>query len=401
MSQPNIDTIAVTAGRIRKGTARPAVIPITPSVGFSHPSMTNTDAALGYPGGTPANPDRYVYARHGDPNAAALEEAIAALEDAEGAISFSSGMAALHAAILTYVPTGGTIVAAEQLYGVTRTLLDWLAANMNVSVRYADFLDEEAAAQAIKDARPQAVLCEVLTNPRARVVPLDRIAEAAASVHAPLIIDNTFATPYLLRPLAIGAALVVHSTTKFLNGHGDVVGGVVAGPTDAMQQAFAYRKLLGAVPSAFDTWLTLRGLRTFPLRLRQQCAGAMQVARWLAEQPRISRVDYPGLPADSGYMVARRLFGGEEFGSMIAFEIDDVDRQGAFQFVEALQVIRPITSLGDVFSLILHPASSSHRALTPEQRAAQGITEGVVRLSVGIEDPADLIADIEQALARL
>jgi len=249
--------------------------------------------------------------------------------------------------------------------------------------------------------RPQAVLCEVLTNPLARIIEIDRIGEACQQVHAALLVDNTFASPYLLRPLEVSATAVIHSTTKFLNGHGDVTGGVVAGPADAMQAAFQVRKLLGAVPSAFDAWLTLRGLRTFSLRMRQQCASALTIAEWLADAPGIGRVYYPGLSTDEGHEAAGRLFGGTGYGSMIAFDVEGVDRAGAFAFVEALKLIRPVTSLGDVYSLVLHPASASHRALTPEQRAEQDILEGTLRLSVGIEAAEDLIADLEQALDRV
>lgn len=397
-----IDTLLVHSGLdFAAGRAQPAAPPIVPSVGYVHPTMAETDAALGYTGGTPADPNRYVYARHGGPNQAALEEAIAVLEGAAGAVSFSSGMAALHAALLALVPPGGVVVAAEQTYGVTRSLLDWMAPTMGLTVRYVDFLDVEAVRTAIREARPACVLCEVLTNPLARVVAVDAIAEAAREVGARLLVDNTFATPFLLRPLAFGADVVVHSSTKFLNGHGDVLGGVVAGPADLMQVVYQHRRLLGAMPSAFDAWLTLRGMRTLALRMRQACANALRIAEWFSRQERIARVYYPGLPTDECHAQARVLFRTGYFGSMIAFEIADLDRSGAFAFVDHLRLIRPVTSLGDVFSLILHPASSSHRALTPQQREALGIREGTLRLSVGIEDAADLIADLERALQAI
>ena len=401
-SHLGMDTLLVHSGLdFPVGRAQPAVPPIVPSVGYVHPTMAETDAALGYAGGTPADPNRYVYARHGGPNQAALEEAVAALEGAASAVSFSSGMAALHAALLALVPPGGVVVAAEQIYGVTHSLLDWMASVMGLQVHYVDFLDEEAARAAIREMRPACVLCEVLTNPLARVVAVDAIAKAAHEVGARLLVDNTFTTPFLVRPLALGADVVAHSSTKFLNGHGDVLGGVVAGPADLMQIVYQHRRLLGAMPSAFDAWLTLRGMRTLALRMRQACANAREIAAWFSRQKRIARVYYPGLPTDECYGRAQALFRADHFGSMIAFEIAGLDRAGAFAFVERLRLIRPVTSLGDVFSLILHPASSSHRALTPQQREALGIREGTLRLSVGIEDAADLIADLEQALRSL
>jgi cystathionine gamma-synthase/methionine-gamma-lyase len=271
---------------------------------------------------------------------------------------------------------------------------------MRIGVRFADFLSPDAVRAAVQEARPTCILCEVLTNPLVRVVPLDAIAAIAREAGARLVVDNTFATPVLLRPIELGADVVVHSTTKFLNGHGDVLGGIAAGPTDVMQAAYQYRRMLGAMPSAFDAWLTLRGLRTLGLRVRQACANAAQIAAWLAEQPRIKRVYYPGLPDDEGHARAAALLGGH-FGSLMAFEINGVDRKGAYAFVDRLRLIRPVTSLGDVYSLILHPASASHRSLTPAQREAQGITEGTLRLSVGIEDPTDLITDLDQALGAI
>jgi cystathionine beta-lyase/cystathionine gamma-synthase len=392
-----IFTRSVLAGYSPQGDQpRPATPPIMPSVGFVYPTMQEADRALGATG-RPGEPP-HAYARHGGPTQAAFEEAVASLEGAESALSFSSGMAALHAALLSAVPVGGVIVAAEQLYGVSRTLLDWMAAYMGVQVHACDFLDVDAVRATLQGARPMAVLCEVLTNPLVRVVPLDAVAEAVREVGAALIVDNTFATPYLLRPLNHGVELVVHSTTKYLNGHGDVLGGVVAGPEDTIESAFAYRKLFGATPGAFDTWLALRGLRTFALRMRQACEGAYQVAHWLQGQSRISRVYYPGLADDPCHATAAALFEHGGFGAVLAFEVEGLDRQGAYAFVEHLQIIRPVTSLGDLYSLISHPATSSHRALTPEARAAQGIAEGTLRLSIGIEDPADLIADLAAAL---
>jgi cystathionine beta-lyase/cystathionine gamma-synthase len=395
--EPSIFTKSVIAGYSPRGDeARPAVPPVVPSVGFVYPTMEETDRALGATGKRGEPP--HAYARHGGPTQAAFEEAVASLEGAEAAISFSSGMAALYAALLAAVPAGGVVVAAEQIYGVTRMLLDWMAGYMGIQVHTCDFLDVEAIHDTIQQARPMAVLCEVLTNPLVRVVPLNAVSEAVREAGAALIVDNTFTSPYLLRPMKHGAELTVHSTTKYLNGHGDVLGGVVAGPQDTIEAAFAYRKLFGAAPSAFDSWLALRGLRTLALRMRQACAGAHQIARWLEGQDRVSRVFYPGLDHDPCHETAAALFEHDAFGAVLAFEVEGLDRDGAFAFVEHLRIIRPVTSLGDLYSLISHPASSSHRALTPEARAAQGIHEGTLRLSVGIEDPEDLIADLAQAL---
>lgn len=396
---PHVETLAVVAANNSpSGGAMPAVPPIVPSVGFIHPRLEDADAALGYSGGTPFDPQRYAYSRQGAPTQAAFEEAIAALEGAEAALSFSSGMAALHAAILALTSAGGTVLAAEQSYGLTRSLLNWLAANGFLQVTYADFLDTDAVEQALAETRPDVVLFEVLTNPLVRVIGADRIIALAHAAGAAVAIDNTFATPALLQPLTLGAEMVIHSTTKALNGHGDVLGGVLAGRQEIVEKAYELRKMLGAMPGAFDSWLALRGLRTLALRVRASGDNAAQVAQRLTGDARISRVYYPGLPSDAGHSTAARLFEGRGFGSVLAFEVVGLGREGAFDLVSRLQVIRPVTSLGDLCSLVLHPASSSHRGLTAEQRETLGISEGLLRLSVGIEHHEDLIADLAQAL---
>jgi cystathionine beta-lyase/cystathionine gamma-synthase len=375
--------------------AKPLAPPIVPSVGFTYPNLDQTRQALV----ASDDPSRYAYARHGGPTQLALEQIMARLEGAEAALSFSSGMAALHAALLACVPSGGQIVAAQQLYGGTCTLLTWLADNLDMTVHYADFLDPEAVRQVINQVMPDAVICEVLTNPLIRVVPIDVIIAFAHDVGAIVIVDNTFATPFLLRPIEIGADVVVHSTTKYLNGHGDVLGGVIAGPKTLITRALGHRNLLGATLGPFEAWLTLRGLRTFAVRMRHGCLSARQVAAWLVEQQNIAAVFYPGLSSDAGNRIASVLFQGRNYGAIMAFELKYAEREETFAFVERLKVIQPVTSLGDINSLISHPATSSHRNFTRDERLALGITEGTLRLSIGIEDPNDLIADLQQALA--
>ena len=395
-----IDTLAVqSALHDFMDQVKPLVFPIVPSVGFTHPSLAAMDQAFSYAGGaTPADANAYVYSRYGSPNEAALEEAVAALEGARGAISFGSGMAALHSALLVFARQGAEVVAADQLYGVTRTLLGLLSQTMGLRIHYADFLNPDAVRRVTADVGPACLLCEVLTNPLSRIVPLKEIAAIAREAGTGLVIDNTFATPFLLRPLDHGADLVVHSTTKFLNGHGDALGGILLGSPEAMQIAYQHRRVMGAVLSPFDAWLTLRGLRTLAVRMRQACQNAQRIAEWLCSRPGVGRVCYPGLPQDQGHQTARTVFRPGFFGSMMAFEVAGLDRAGAFAFIEKLRLIRPVTSLGDVYTLVMHPASTSHRALDPDLRQAQGITEGTLRLSIGIEDAADLIADLDQAL---
>lgn len=395
----SIYTLSIQGGHLpMQGQPEPAVPPIVPSVGYLHESMDETDRALGSPGGSAERLNDFVYARNGAPTQSAFEDAVAGLEGAEVAVSFGSGMAALHAAVLAAISPSGTIIAAEQLYGTTRSMLNWMADNLGVSVRYVDFLNPDVIRQSISEARPQAVVCEVITNPLARVVRLDAVVDAATKAGSAVIVDNTFATPYLLRPLEIGVTMVAHSATKFLNGHGDVMGGVVSGAPEWMEKVRTHRRVLGGMLGAFEAWLALRGIRTFAIRMQQHSQNALKVAEWLRTQNMISRVYYSGLETDPCHADASALFRPGAFGAMLAFEIEGMDRAGAFGFVERLQLIKPVTSLGDVSTLISHPASASHRGLSAEARAAQGIMEGTLRISVGIEDADDLIGDLAQAL---
>jgi cystathionine beta-lyase/cystathionine gamma-synthase len=204
-----------------------------------------------------------------------------------------------------------------------------------------------------------------------------------------------------VRPLEIGVDVVVHSATKFINGHGDVLGGVVSGSGELMEKVRTHRRVLGGTLGPFEAWLAHRGLRTFALRMQQACQNAMRIARWLNFQSRISKVYYPGLDGDPSHADAAVLFRENHYGAMLAFDIGSADRVSAFAFMEKLKLIRPVTSLGDVNTLIAHPASASHRGMSPEARAAQGILEGTLRMSVGIEDAEDLIADLAQALESI
>lgn len=370
---------------------QPHVPPIAPSVGYTYDSWADTADAL-------ADGQNFTYVRLGGPTQAAFEEAVAALEGADAAVCFASGMAALHAAILTVAHTGGHVVAAEALYGTTLGLLRWLDANMDITLHLVDLTDLDATRLLIEKVEPTALVCEVVSNPIARVIDLPAIAMMAHAVGGQVLVDNTFATPYLLRPLELGADLVAHSATKFINGHGDVLGGVLAGPSDLCHVARGHRGLMGAMMSAFDAWLALRGLRTLPVRMRQACENAAQVAAWLKEQPGVGHVSYPGDPDHPDHEIAKRLFREGVFGAMLAFDLARGDIEETIVFLDALRVVQRVASLGDLTTLVSHPATSSHRGLTPEERAVRGISDSTVRLSIGLEDTGDLLADLEQAL---
>lgn len=390
-------TRAVHAGeRVPRGDYTPVVAPIHPTVGFLYDSMDDLDAIFA------TAREGYVYPRYGSPTVAAFEAALAELEGGEAAHAFASGMAAIHAALLAAGLRAGTaVVAALDLYGATYTLLQRLFPQLGVTARLVDVTDLAAVEAALIATRPVALVAETISNPLLKVADLPALADLAQRHGAQLLIDNTFASPYLCTPLAYGADFVIHSATKFIGGHGDVMAGVVVTSAQNRRELYELNKLVGGVLGPFEAWLAMRGLKTLPLRVRQQCANAMRLAAWLAAHPRIARVHYPGLSPHPQHGLARRLFGGRGFGGVLSFEIAGADQATAFRFMEALELCLPATTLGDVYTLVLHPATSSHRALSAVQRAQVGISDGLVRLSAGIEDAKDIIADLERALAAI
>jgi cystathionine beta-lyase/cystathionine gamma-synthase len=387
-------TRAVHAGeRAPRLDYAPVVAPIHPSVGFVYDSMDDLDAIFG------TTRDGYVYPRYGSPTVTAFEAAMADLEGGAAAHAFASGMAAIHAALLAAgVRAGTAVVAALDLYGATTTLLNRLLAELGATPHLVDVTDLAAVEAALAEARPAALLVEIISNPLLKVADVPALAGLAHRYGAQLLVDNTFASPYLYTPLAHGADYVIHSATKYIAGHGDVMAGVVVTASDNRRKLYELNKLVGAVLGPFEAWLALRGLKTLPLRVRQQCANAARLAEWLAGHPKIAHVNYPGLATHPGHGLARRLFGERGFGGVLSFDIAGADQAAAFRFMEKLALCLPATTLGDIYTLVLHPATSSHRSLSAAERAQVGIGEGLVRLSAGIEDTADLIADLEQAL---
>ena len=390
-------TRAVHAGeRAPRPDYVPVVTPIHPTVGFLYDSIDDLDAIFA------TTRDGYVYPRYGSPTVTAFEESIAELEGGEAAFAFASGMAAIHVALLAAgVKAGTPVVAALDVYGATFALLGRLLAELGAQARFVDVTDLAAVEAALAEARPVAVLAEIISNPLLKVANVPALSELAHRFGAQLLIDNTFASPYLFNPLAHGADYCIHSATKYIGGHGDVMAGVVVTSAENRRKLYELNKLVGSVLGPFEAWLALRGVKTLPLRMRQQCANAARVAQWLTAQRKIARVNYPGLPVHPQHELAYRLFGERGFGGMLSFEIADADRAKAFRFMEALELCLPATTLGDIYTLVLHPVTSSHRALSPEERARVGIGEGLVRLSAGIEDADDIIADLDQALGKI
>jgi cystathionine beta-lyase/cystathionine gamma-synthase len=387
-------TRAVHAGeRVPSADYTPVATPIHPSVGFLYESMDDLDAIFA------TTREGYVYPRYGSPTVTAFETAMAEVEAGEAAMAFASGMAAIHAAMLAAGGRAGTtVVAAMDVYGATFTLLQRLFTELGVKARWVDVSDVASVDAALAETRSVALIAETVSNPLLKVADLPTLSDMAHWYGARFLIDNTFASPYLCNPIAHGADFVIHSATKYIGGHGDVMAGVVVTSKKNRSVLYELNKLVGGVLGPFEAWLALRGLKTLPLRMRQQCANALRVAEWLAAQPGMARVNYPGLPHHPQHALAHRLFGERGYGGMLSFEVAGADKAKAFRFMEALQLCLPATTLGDIYSLVLHPATSSHRSLTPEEREKVGIREGLVRLSVGIEDADDIVADLSQAL---
>jgi len=277
-------------------------------------------------------------------------------------------------------------------------VLTKLFAHLGVQTTFVDILDLDALAATIREVKPSLVAFETISNPLLRVPDIAAIATLAHAEGARLIVDNTFASPYLINPIRHGADVVVHSTTKYLGGHGDVTGGVIATTRERTAALREQAKLTGPTLGPFEAWLTLRGIKTLPLRVHRQSESAARVAAWLAGHPAVAQVNYPGR-GDLGS--AASLFNNELRGGMVSFEVAGAGQPDIFRFFQALRLCVPATTLGDVYTLVLHPAMSSHRALTPEQRAEVGIGDGLVRLSIGIEDVEDITADLDQALEAI
>ena len=376
---------------------RATAMPVWATSTFVHPRAEDLDRAFDENG--------LVYGRYGNPTVNGFEAAVAAAESAAGAVAFASGMAAMHIALLSagtprgaMQPEPASILAARDLYGSSHTLLDQFFAAQGWDVRSCDMSDVAAVERELR-SRPAIVFFEPISNPLLKVCDVERIVKLARDAGARVVVDSTLASPVLQRPLELGADIVVHSATKYLGGHGDVVGGVAAARSNLLNDTLRrYGKLLGATLGPYEARLLLRGLKTLALRVRKQCDNALEVARWLQQQPGVARVHYPGLPEHPQHALAACAFGGR-FGGMVAFELRRDERAAAYAFMNALRLVLPATSLGDVFSLVSYPAQSSHRELPPDERHARGIGDGLLRLSIGIEDVADITDDLARGLA--
>ncbi len=382
------------SGRNQPPTGQPTATPIYASATYTYESMAEIDRVFG--GELPG----YIYTRYGNPTVTALETAIQVIEAGATACAYSSGMAALHAALLACeLSSGATVLASQDLYGATTNLLQAILGPFGIRTVTVDFANLDEVRSKALEIKPRVLIAETISNPLLKVCDIDAGAEIAREVGARLIIDNTFASPYLCQPLKHGADFVVHSATKFLSGHADAMGGIAVSRDAADSMALiGVMKLVGGVLSPWEAHEILRGVKTLAVRMDRHCENARALAKRLSNHSRIGRVYYPGFTSADRQEVANRILRECHLGALISIELKDNSREAAFGFMDALKLCVRSTSLGDVFTSVLHPATASHRDLSPARRRQLGITDGLVRISVGIENVNDIIADIEEAL---
>ena len=379
--------------RKKAGNFIPVTTPIYTASSYAYESMDQLDRVFGREEQGPS------YARYDNPTVNALQELVNELEGGHGTLACSSGMMAMHLGVLAaLVDRPKRVVAGHVLYGATTNMLMTVFSALGVETTFADASDLPAFEAAIKAVKPGTVVVESITNPLLRVCALDKIAAMARSESAPLIVDNTFATPMLMRPLELGASMVIHSATKYLAGHGDVLGGLVISDAENFETLTTLLRVLGPNLGPFEAYLTMRGIKTLALRMQKQCTNACRLASWLTSHPRIERVHFPGDPSHPDAANVKRLLPPDLFGAMVTIELKDAGKAEVFAFMEKLKMIVCATSLGDVHTMMLYPAMSSHREISPKHRERSGIRDNLVRISTGIEAIEDIIADLDQAL---
>ncbi len=390
--------LAITTKLVHAGERReppvgvPVSTPIYPSATYTYASMAEMDKVF-----SGESPD-YIYSRYGNPTVAALQESLATIENGSFACAYASGMAALHAALFACELSANSVVlASRDLYGASFDLVNKIFGAFGVKMQTADFSDLDALREKAAEIKPRVLLAETISNPLLKICDIAACAEIAREVGARLIVDNTFATPFLCQPLDLGADFSVHSATKYLGGHADATGGIVIAKEELDRPALVgVMKLVGGVLSVWEAHQILRGIKTLALRLERQCQNAKILAEHFSKHPQIKKVFYPAFSDEHDSV--KRVLRPPHAGALVTIILKEDTREGAFRFMDALKLCIRATSLGDIFTLVSHSATSSHRELSPKRRSELGISDGLVRISVGIEDVNDIIADIEQAL---
>ncbi|MFI5384678.1 MAG: trans-sulfuration enzyme family protein [Fimbriimonadales bacterium] len=375
-------TRAIRVGQDPQGEFMPVIPPIHQSATFAWRDLDSIP--------------KHDYTRCANPTRTALEEVIASLENGRHCVCFSSGMASIVTAF-ALLKSGDHVLVAADIYGGTYRVAEKMLPRQGIEASEFDAGRPSSLQDAVRP-NTKMVIFETPTNPNLALADIKAIADEAHSLGLLTVVDNTFASPYLQTPLDLGIDIVVHSTTKYIGGHSDVIGGAFITNDDKLgEHAFEFNKMIGAAPSPFDCWLTLRGVKTLALRMERHCSNAQKVAEFLAGHPHVSKVYYPGLPSHPGHEIAKRQM-KKGFGGMVAFEVEG-GAAAARKIVESTKVFMLAESLGGVESIIGYPPLMSHGCMTEEQRLAMGVVPNGIRLSVGIEDIEDLIEDLDQAIA--
>lgn len=339
----------------------------------------------------------YIYTRLSNPTIDVLANKIALLESAEAGLIFASGLAAIFNVIINLVKSGEKLISDDTIYGGTFALFKNILPRLGIDVTFVDTSDIDKLISAVSP-KTKLIFTETPANPTLKIINIAKCAEIAHSKNIPLCVDNTFATPYLQRPIELGADIVVHSATKYFGGHGDIIGGVAVGKKDFINELWEDAKEIGACNSPFNAWLVLRGLKTLAVRMDRHCENAVKIAEYLSKHNKIEQVYYPGLSSHPGYEIAKRQM--NKFGGMLAFDVKGGKGAGKI-IMNSVKLCTLAVSLGDVDTLIEHPASMTHSTYNDEELIECGIKPGFVRISVGLENAADLIADLKQALSKI
>jgi O-succinylhomoserine sulfhydrylase len=383
----SFETLAVRAGQERSQfNEHSEALYLTSSFVFRNAA----EAAARFSGAEPGN----VYARFTNPTVTTLQERLAALEGAEGCIATASGMAAILATVMALMKSGEHIVASRSIFGATQQLFGTILPRFGIETSFVDQGTDDGFRAAMRP-NTRLVFIETPSNPLTEVFDISALGQVAHAGGALLVVDNCFCTPALQRPLRLGADLVIHSATKYLDGQGRVLGGAVCGDKALTEEVFKFLRTAGPTLSPFNAWVILKGLETLSVRMKAQSANALDMAQWLEAHPRVARVHYPGLPSHPQYDLARRQQAGG--GAIVSFEVGG-GREAAWQVVDHCRLLSITANLGDTKTTITHPASTTHGRISAEARAASGIGEGLLRIAVGLESPDDLKADLARGL---
>ncbi len=388
----SVESICASAGRDVESATRPLMAPIYQGSVFEVESLELLDDI--YAG----SKDGFIYSRDANPNVETLERVVAEMENADDAVAFASGMGAIGNTLLSMVEAGDTVLAGDVLYGGTNLLLRQHLPRLGVRVEFVDVTDLGLVERAL-DRSPKVILVESITNPLLRLTDVEGIARLAGERGVQVVVDNTLATPLLMRPLELGADVTIHSATKLLGGHSDVMGGVAAGRFEAMASIRQSNRVWGSTLDPFAAWLIVRGIRTLPLRVARTCENAMRTSEYLSGHAAVLAVHYPGLDSHPQHELAKSTL-ENGYGSMVSFELGG-GVEAASKFIRSLKMIRFAASLGETCTTVSHPAKTSHRSLTEGEREEVGIYGGLIRMSCGIESGEDIEADLGQALEGL